>query len=125
MAKPIIDVMPVVQNINRVDDYNEIMVSLGYEPKGENGISGRRYFTKGGDKRSHHIHIYALGNPQIERHLAFRDFLRAHPGVAKKNGNLKAELAVRFPYDISSYIKGKEKLALEIDKQAAGWSQSI
>ena len=43
-AKPIIDLMPVVKNINRVDEFNTVMVTIGYEPKGENGIYGRRYF---------------------------------------------------------------------------------
>ncbi|MFF0829111.1 GrpB family protein [Brevibacillus sp. NPDC003359] len=121
-AKPIIDVMPVVKDIYRVDEYNEQFVHRGYESRGENGIVGRRYFTIGGTDRTHHIHIYALGNPQIQRHLAFRDYLRTHPKVAKSYGDLKAELAVQFPYDVSSYIKGKEKLGLEIDRQATEWA---
>ncbi|WP_274362839.1 GrpB family protein [Paenibacillus thermotolerans] len=123
-AKPIIDVMPVVKDINRVDEYNGQLLLQGYESKGENGICGRRYFTKGGNHRTHHIHIYALGNPQIERHLAFRDYLRAHPKTAKNYGDLKAELAVQYPYDISSYIKGKEELGLEIDRLAAEWAKN-
>jgi len=124
-SKPIIDIMPVVLDINRIDEYNEKMASRGFESKGENGISGRRYFTKGGNNRSHHIHIYSSDNPQIQRHLAFRDYLRTHPDVAKKYGDLKVELAERFPYDISSYIKGKERLGFEIDKQATEWFQNI
>src|SRR5690606_14904490 len=43
-AKPIIDMMPVLRDIHRVNDYNTAMISIGYEPKGENGIAGRRYF---------------------------------------------------------------------------------
>lgn len=86
------------------------MVAIGYEPKGENGIPGRRYFQKGGDNRTHHIHIYELENPKIERHLAFRDNLREHPDDVKKYGNLKEELSQRFPNDIKSYINGKEQL---------------
>lgn len=43
-AKPIIDIMPIVRDINRVDLYNERMIALGYTPKGENGLPGRRYF---------------------------------------------------------------------------------
>nr|WP_308167087.1 GrpB family protein [Bacillus sp. ISL-40] len=113
-AKPIIDIMTVVKNIIRVDEFNSEMVAIGYEPKGENGISGRRYFQKGGDNRTHHIHIYELENPQIERHLAFRDYLREHPDAVKKYGSLKEELSQRFPYDIKSYINGKEQLVLEI-----------
>ena len=120
-AKPIIDIMPVVRDINRIDEFNTAMVTIGYEPMGENGISERRYFQKGGDNRTHHVHVYELGNPEIERHLAFRDYLRAYPDVAKKYGDLKEELSHFFPYDIESYIKGKEQLALEIEKKAVAW----
>lgn len=109
-AKPIIDIMPVVRDINLIDEFNIAMISIGYEAKGENGITGRRFFQKGGDNRTHHIHFFELGNPEIERHLAFRDYLRSHSDVAKKYGDLKEELSKRFPYDIESYIKGKEQL---------------
>lgn len=57
------------------------------------------------------LHIYEMGNPEIERHLAFRDYLRVHPDYAKKYGDLKEKLSQRFPYEIGSYIKGKEQLA--------------
>ena len=35
-AKPIIDIMPVVRDINRIVEFNTKMVANGYEPKGEN-----------------------------------------------------------------------------------------
>ena len=124
-AKPIIDIMPVVRDINQVDSFKTAMISIGYESKGENGITGRRYFQKGGDNRTHHVHIYELGNSQIERHLAFRDYLRAHPNDSKKYGDLKKELSQRFPYDINSYIKGKEQLVFEIERKAIAWYQSL
>lgn len=124
-AKPIIDILPVVRDIRKIDAYNNAMIAIGYKPKGENGLPGRRYFQKGGDNRTHHIHIYEKGNPGIERHLAFRDFLRIHPDIARKYGDLKEALAVQFPYDIDAYINGKEKLAKEIEQQALLWRKDI
>jgi GrpB-like predicted nucleotidyltransferase (UPF0157 family) len=120
-AKPIIDIMPVVKGINTIDKYNEEMKRIGYEPKGENGILGRRYFQKGGDNRSHHVHIYQVGSYEIVRHLAFRDFLRTHPDIRKDYGELKEKLAQQFPYDIESYITGKERLVSEIAVKAMEW----
>ena len=117
-AKPIIDIMPVVKDINVVDKFNDEMKSIGYEPKGENGLPGRRYFQKGGDNRTHHVHIYEVGSYRIERHLAFRDYLRSHPVVKKSYGDLKEKLALQFPYDIESYINGKDQLVREIEKNA-------
>ncbi|WP_088102089.1 GrpB family protein [Halalkalibacter urbisdiaboli] len=120
-AKPIIDMMPVVRNIKHVDLYNGAMTKLGYICKGENGIPGRRYFQKGGDIRTHHVHVYENGNPHIERHLAFRNYLREHPQEAKAYGELKRKLAECFPNDITSYIKGKEALAIDIETRALEW----
>lgn len=37
-AKPIIDIMPVVREIARIDDFDIGMKSLGYEVRGENGV---------------------------------------------------------------------------------------
>jgi len=120
-AKPIIDMMPVVKNIEVVDQYNEEMQVLGYEPKGENGIPGRRFFIKGKDRRTHHVHIFQEGSYHIERHLAFRDYLRAHANEKQKYGDLKDNLAKQFPYDMESYINGKEALVKEIEAKALQW----
>jgi GrpB-like predicted nucleotidyltransferase (UPF0157 family) len=123
-AKPIIDILPVVKDVKKIDEFNNAMISIGYEPKGENGIPERRYFQKGGDNRTHHVHIFEFGNSEIERHLAFRDYLRTHPEDAKKYGNVKEELSKQFPNDIDSYIVGKEKIVLEIERKALEWSRT-
>ena len=124
-AKPIIDIMPIVRNIELVDVYNQDMQDIGYEPKGENGITGRRYFQKGGDNRSHHVHIYQVGNYEIKRHLAFRDYLREHHIEKKRYGELKEKLAKQYPYDVESYINGKESLVKEIEVKALHWLKEI
>ncbi len=120
-AKPIIDIMPVVKDIGLVDKYNQKMEDLGYDSKGENGIPERRYFQKGGDNRSHHVHIYQVGSNEIKRHLAFRDYLREQSVEKKNYGELKDKLARQFPYDITSYINGKEHLVKEIELKALKW----
>lgn len=51
-AKPIIDMVPVVLDITKVDDINTAMSALGYEAKGEYGMPFRRYFQKGGHQRT-------------------------------------------------------------------------
>lgn len=124
-AKPVIDIMPVVKEIHRIDAFNDKMTLIGYDPKGENGINNRRYFQKGGDKRTHHVHVYQFGNLDIERHLAFRDYLRVHKDDAKRYGALKEELSNRFPYDIHSYISGKEPLVKEIEQKALVWYRNL
>ncbi|MRG86119.1 GrpB family protein [Salinibacillus xinjiangensis] len=123
-AKPIIDIMPVVQDIEKVDAFHDDMIQLGYEPKGEFGISGRRYFPKGGEERTHHVHMFQTGSPHIERHLAFRDFLRTHPDVAKQYGWLKTDLAQRYPENMNGYIEGKNDFVQTTEKRALEWYQN-
>lgn len=120
-AKPIIDIMATVNEIDNVDKFNEEMKKIGYEAKGENGISGRRYFQKGGDNHNYHLHIFKAGSYEVKRHLAFRDYLKFHPKVMRSYGELKEKLAEKFPYDIESYINGKDTLIKEIESKAITW----
>jgi len=119
-AKPIIDLLPEVRDIHQVDQQAADMQSLGYEVLGEFGIPGRRYFRKhnaNGD-RSHHVHVFQTGSPEIKRHLAFRDYLIAHPEVAQEYSQLKQKLAQQFPHDIESYMDGKDAWIKAIDQIA-------
>ena len=56
-AKPIIDIMVAVKSLTKVDDTADELIKIGYEYLGEFGIAGRRYLRKGGDERTHQIHI--------------------------------------------------------------------
>jgi len=121
-AKPIIDLMPVVRDIEKVTMFNPAMIELGYEPKGEFDILGRRYFAKGGDDhRTHHVHTYAPDNPEVKRHLDFRDYLMAHPAEAQFYASLKAELAQQFPHDTFGYMAGKDSFIKETLRKAHQW----
>jgi GrpB-like predicted nucleotidyltransferase (UPF0157 family) len=122
-AKPIIDILLEVKAITKIDDYNKAMIDLGYEPRGELGIPGRRYFSreKPADVRTHHIHAFQTGNIGIERHLAFRDYMITHTEDARKYANLKIDLARRYPQDIDSYINGKSTFVEEMEAIAISW----
>ncbi|SFL60776.1 GrpB domain, predicted nucleotidyltransferase, UPF0157 family [Paenibacillus sp. 1_12] len=120
-AKPIIDIMVVVKDISKVDSFNYEMQLLGYTPKGENGIPERRYFNKGGNARTHHLHAFQTGNENILRHLAFRDYLNEFPDKAKMYSELKLKLSKEFPTDITNYIDGKNALVKELDLMALKW----
>ncbi|MHB1709140.1 MAG: GrpB family protein [Thermoplasmataceae archaeon] len=125
-SKPIIDILIAVRDISKVDSFNRAMEEVGYTALGENGIPGRRYFQKSvGDDHSHHVHVFESGNSEIERHIAFRDYLRAHPQVAEKYGTIKARLAEKHPYDIESYQSGKSAMILEIQEEAIKWYREV
>lgn len=115
-AKPIIDILVEVEDINKVDRYNKQMVKLGYVALGEYGIPKRRFFQKGGNNRTHHVHIFQTGNTEIKRHIDFRDYLISHPADAKKYSLLKEKLAKKYRYDIDKYQEGKDSFIKKIDK---------
>jgi GrpB-like predicted nucleotidyltransferase (UPF0157 family) len=124
-AKPIIDIMVVVRDIEKVDLYNKQMSEIGYTPRGEQGIAERRYFTKGGDNRTHHVHVFQVGNINIKKHLNFKEYLMNHPEDAKKYGELKIKLAREFPDDTHKYQKAKEEFVNNLVEKAMKWASSI
>lgn len=118
-AKPIIDIMPVVKSLEAVDLVAVKFEKIGYEYLGEFSIPGRRYLRKGGDERTHQIHIFADSDTQnINRHIAFRDYLRTHTEARDEYAQLKKELAEKYPYDIDGYCNGKEQFVKEIELRA-------
>ncbi|EEM09861.1 GrpB family protein [Bacillus pseudomycoides] len=124
-AKPIVDMIMEVENIESVDHWNECFQQLGYIVKGENGIPGRRFFIHGTEeKRSYHLHVFGTGNPEITRHLAFRDYMMAHCEEAEVYAALKKDLAEKFTYDGDQYTEGKNDFVSNIDEKALEWRKN-
>lgn len=118
-SKPIIDIMVSVHYLSEVDANKADFEAIGYEYLGEFGIAGRRYMRKGGDERTRQIHIFQEGDEyNLSRHLAVRDYLRAHPEEAASYGKLKEGLAERFPFDIEGYCLGKEGFVKKLEEKA-------
>ena len=122
-AKPIIDILPVVRSLEAVDAAKDSLEALGYEYLGEFGIPGRRYLRKGGDERTHQVHVFAAEDEvNITRHLAFRDYLREHPDVRDEYAALKRALAGKYPFDIGAYCDGKEEIVKKHEAAALAWA---
>ncbi|WP_062104394.1 GrpB family protein [Bacillus niameyensis] len=119
-AKPVIDMMCIVKDIEKVDMFNDKMNSLGYVVAGEWGIQGRRLFRKGGENRTHHIHFYQIDHPQIERHLVFRDYLQSHPKEAERYSRYKEKLAQQFD-QTREYSLAKKSFVKELEQKALHW----
>ncbi len=125
-AKPVIDLLVEVGDLAEVDGRSSAMESLGYEVMGEYGIPGRRYFRKDDREgiRTHHVHAFEAGSAEVERHLAFRDYMIAHPAEAQRYGGLKRKLAEEHPQSMDAYMDGKDGFIKEIDRRAARWRTS-
>jgi GrpB-like predicted nucleotidyltransferase (UPF0157 family) len=121
-AKPVIDIMPLVHDIEAVDAFDEAMAALSYVAKGEGGITGRRFFIKPTEtERTHHVHIFQVNSSDVLRHLAFRNYLIAHPAEAEIYAKMKIELARQFPEDIYGYMDGKDAWIKATEQKAIAW----
>jgi GrpB-like predicted nucleotidyltransferase (UPF0157 family) len=122
-AKPIIDMLLEASTLPELDACSRRLEALGYEAKGEWGIPGRRYFRLDNElgDRTHQVHAFDVSSLQADRHLAFRDYLISHPAIAREYGELKQELAKRFPNDIYGYMDGKDAFVKHHEAQASAW----
>jgi GrpB-like predicted nucleotidyltransferase (UPF0157 family) len=123
LAKPIIDMLGEVAEPDLIDWQTPALEGLGYQAMGEFGIAGRRYFRKhdGNGQRSHHLHVFATGSPHIERHIAFRDYLRAHPDRATAYSRLKAAVTARDGLSMDDYMDAKAPFIAEVEALALDW----
>lgn len=120
-AKPIIDLLVEVSDLDALDARLPNLRGLGYQARGENGIARRRYFTKGGDQRTHHLHAYLPGSKHVLRHLCVRDFLIAHPLAAAQYSSLKRACAARHCHDPALYADAKAPHLQGLEQQALRW----
>lgn len=118
-AKPIIDMFCAVSDL---EDYKKVkskLEDMGYEYRGEEGVSGRQLFVKGSeDCRTHHLQLTTKDNEQWKNHLLLRDYYCRHPEVMREYISLKEKLAAKFATDRGSYSKGKDEFITLVLKRA-------
>ncbi|MCG9746230.1 GrpB family protein [Shewanella sp. Isolate8] len=140
-AKPIIDMLLEVDSLAALDAQAEQLRAFGYVARGENGISGRRYFCKSeesksdkdksdegkrdeykaGPQRTHHLHAFQSGSQQLFAHRAFRDYLIAHPDLVNQYGQLKRQAASECDHDSWCYMALKEDFMRQNQVLAMKW----
>lgn len=127
LAKPIIDLMGIGQDLEGIEGARQQLEALGYAWHGEYGLEGRRYctLTDGATGlRKFHLHCYADGDRSIHRHLAFRDYLRARPETAQDYERMKQGCAARHPADSNAYTLCKDRWISRVEAEALksfGW----
>lgn len=127
-AKPTIDVLLEVRNLEDLDLLRQAAEAAGYLWRGEYGIAGRRYLVVPGAHGREdrvHVHAFAQGHAEVRRHVAFRDYLVAHPERAQAYASLKAALAEAHGADRETYVDGKEAFIRETDALARAWRDTL
>lgn len=120
-AKPIIDILVGVLCLADADECIEPLKSIGYEyaPEHEAFEPERRYFRKGPvGARNYHLHVTEVNSNLWRNHLLFRDYLRAHPEVARQYHELKRALAEKYRFNRPAYTNSKAPFVEAVLAQA-------
>ncbi|MFO0710485.1 MAG: GrpB family protein [Sandaracinus sp.] len=124
-AKPLIDLMPEVEGLEVIDRARGAIEAAGYGFWGEYGIEGRRFCPRiaPDGTRLANVHCFASGDPGLVRHLAFRDYLRAHPEIASAYADEKRRCAALHPGDPAAYSEAKGAFVKRVEAEALAWQR--
>jgi GrpB-like predicted nucleotidyltransferase (UPF0157 family) len=119
-AKPIIDIDVLLTSEAMLPAAIERLASLGYIHQGNLGVPEREAFLAPAGDPTHHLYVCPPRSVEFRRHLAFRNYLRAHPQDAKIYGDLKRALASQLREDRPAYVNAKGELVEELTSRAIG-----
>jgi GrpB-like predicted nucleotidyltransferase (UPF0157 family) len=116
-AKPIIDVLLVVDDSADEGSYLPALEAAGYELRiREPGFHEHRMLRTPG--RDVHLHVLSTGSPEIERYLLLRDRLRSDTADRTLYERTKRELASRPWPTMQHYAEAKGAVIEEIIARA-------
>ncbi len=125
-AKPILDILGIVPSIQIFDNFRAYLEALGFVWKGEYGIANRRYcvlYDKNEEFGLIHLHVFEKNDSEVEKHIVFRDYLRASPEASFRYQELKMKLAEAHSEERTKYSEGKSDLIAEILNEAFEWKK--
>jgi hypothetical protein len=126
-AKPIFDLLPIVADLVALDEARAGIEELGYEWWDEYGLPGRRYCTLDDPATGRcliQLHCFAEGSSEMTRHLAFRNYLRAHPEIARAYETDKERCRALHPDDSHAYSDCKGRLSSSSNANRCGTSRN-
>ncbi len=126
-AKPIIDIVIGVHDLNDISPYKKLLEEHGFVFRRED-IAGQMLFVMGDfekDMRTHHIHAVKWNGTEWNNYINFRDYLNCHPDKAMLYDACKKKLALQFSDDRRSYTEGKQELIECLLKEAFVWKSTL
>lgn len=126
-AKPIIDICPVVPDMDAARACKPALLDLGYEfnTERENWLAFERYDREA--DQQYNVHFHPLGSTRLERVIIFRDYLRDHEHARAAYAQAKRLAGAVHPEDPSAYNDAKDPVAecLITAAREAGYEPSI
>lgn len=118
-AKPIIDILIAIENLDNIQEIEKILKKYDYSNRGHQGVEDRYFFAKGPeDARSHYIHFVEKNNATYYNLVWFKKYLLDHPEYIQKYCELKQELAEKYTDERSKYTSGKSNFIQEVIAKA-------
>ena len=106
-AKPIVDILVEVSESLQLTDVATILQNNGWIKMSESAkrISFNKGYTENGfAEKVYHLHLRYIGDND---EIYFRDYLNAHPDIAKQYETLKHGLWKKFEHDRDGYTAAK------------------
>lgn len=146
-AKPVIDILVGIEDEKHFPEIEKAMFPHPYiyYQVYNSGMPNRRLFVRLKDEinenkfqkifkteegilheeintaRIAHVHIWKFGTPDWIRHIAFRDYIKAHPEIKNQYEMLKKELSEQNWKDGNDYNGGKDKFIKTEEAKAIKW----
>lgn len=125
-AKPIIDVLVMVNQMKPFTEQKELMTKAGYE-WGENYIAPNTllfFKTRSDGEKLENIHVCEANAPKARQFMVMRDFLRLHPETVKEYSDLKKKNIALYPNDYPAYRQAKAPFLEKLEAEAYRWYES-
>ena len=121
VAKPIVDILVVVEDSSDEASYVPALESAGYILRvREPDFDEHRMFRS--PAKDVHVHVYSSGSPEIERYLLLRDHLRENEEDRELYARTKRNLASRDWPSMQHYAEAKTEVIEGIITRAAARS---
>lgn len=107
VSKPTVDILLEIKDNTDLTGITERLQNDGYivnRPPNDIIMYIKGYGEKGFEGQTFHVHVRECGD---HNELYFRDYLKAHPEVAKEYGELKKSLKQKFEHDRDGYTAAK------------------
>lgn len=121
-AKPIIDVLVLVEDTEALENEKQQISTLGYEIR-ENIIEPNSliFVKKEGDEKIENIHVLKEGSAKADQFLTMKEYYVTHPERVKMYKDLKEDLYKKYPNDYLGYRAGKTAFLDETERLAREW----
>jgi GrpB-like predicted nucleotidyltransferase (UPF0157 family) len=123
-ARPITDIQVSVADVFDDDAFRPALEAAGYQQLDVPELEADDYlvFVPQDGSNTEHIEVCEHGSFQEHRHVAVRDYLRAHPDEQAAYATAKRRAAVDAAGDRARYSAGKDAFVKALEQRALDWT---